>query len=28
MQQVFNVSVPVPDDVVIISKEEYLNLLS
>ncbi|EGR88985.1 hypothetical protein HMPREF9963_0508 [Streptococcus dysgalactiae subsp. equisimilis SK1250] len=28
MQQVFNVSVPVPDDVVIISKEEYLDLLS
>ncbi|MCK1238364.1 DUF771 domain-containing protein [Streptococcus uberis] len=28
MQQFFNVSVPVPDDVVIISKEEYLDLLS
>ncbi len=28
MQQVFNVSVPIPDDVVVISKEEYLELLS
>lgn len=28
MQQQFNITVPVPDDVVIISKEEYLDLLS
>lgn len=28
MQQVFNVSVPVPDDIVVISKEEYLDLIS
>ena len=28
MQQIFNVSVPVPDNVVVISKEEYLDLIS
>lgn len=28
MQQIFNVSIPVPDDVVVISKEEYLELIS
>ncbi|EHI70880.1 DUF771 domain-containing protein [Streptococcus ictaluri] len=28
MQQVFNVSISIPDDVVVISKEEYLDLIS